>query len=103
MPTQREPTAREMQRLGAADGRALARALALSVRGALTQRHVDQMLQVVERGIRRMAEELAAGGLSEDLVRAYGRACSEAIVHEMASLARAGRMPVTTASHSGPA
>ncbi len=85
----RELTPEEMQRLGAEDGRALAAALAFYVRGAVTQKHVDEMLQVVNRGITRMADDLRTGGLSEDLVLAYGTACSEAIVHEMACHARA--------------
>jgi hypothetical protein len=85
----REPTPEEMKRLGAEDGRALAAGLAFYVRDAVTQKHVDEMLQVVNRGITRMSDDLRTGGLSEALVLAYGTACSEAIMHEMACHARA--------------
>jgi hypothetical protein len=46
------------------------------------------MLESVQRGIMRMSDDLRAGGLNEDLVGAYARACAEAIVHEMACHAR---------------
>ena len=89
MAIQRQPTLEHMRRLGAEDGRALADALAFYVRGALTQKHIDEMLQTVHRGIAMMVDDLRTGSLSEDLVLAYGKACTEAIIHDMACHARA--------------
>jgi hypothetical protein len=90
MADHREPTPEEMQRLGTEDGRALAAALAFYICGVLTQKHVDEMLRTVHRGIMRMADDLRTGGLNEALVLAYGTACLETIMHEMACHARAG-------------
>ncbi len=83
-----QTTLEDMRRLGAEDGCALAAALAFYVRGALTQKHIDEMLRTVHRGIARIVDDLRTGGLSEGLVLAYGTACSESILHEMACYAR---------------
>ena len=93
----REPTLEDMRQLGAGDGRALAEALAFYVRGPGMQRHIDEMLETVHHGIMRMVDDLRTGGLSDDLVRAYGMACSEAITHEMACHARVGRQHLKSA------
>ena len=42
MANRRQPTLEDMRRLGAADGSALAAALAFYVRGPLTQKHIDE-------------------------------------------------------------
>ena len=100
MADDREPTLVDMGQLGADDGRALAEALAFYVRGAVTQKHVDEMLETVHRGIAKMLDDLRIGGLSEALVRAYGTACSEAIMHEMACHARARGIRLKSAGRS---